>query len=404
MAGPLDGIKVLELARVLAGPWAGQILSDLGADVIKLERPGAGDETRAWGPPFVEGENGENLSAAYYHAINRGKRSVLCDFTKADDLAMVFALLAEADVVIENYKVGDLKRFGLDYESVRKRNPRLVYCSVTGFGQDGPYAPRPGYDLIIQAMGGIMDITGEPDREPMRTGVAYADVFTGVYSAAAIAAALFARTGSGVGQHIDMSLMDVQTSVLANQALNYLVSGKAPRRMGNAHPNVVPYQAFETADGYMIIAVGNDGQFRKFCDVLGLPDVRDDPRYATNGERNRNRAALIPALMEKTRRRTRADLLVALEAAGVPAGPIRSIDEVFDDPHVQARGMRIDLPDARVKGGSIPGVRAPIRMSGTPLQYDRPSPHHGADTDAIKGALREGRPAFRPSRLPQAES
>jgi crotonobetainyl-CoA:carnitine CoA-transferase CaiB-like acyl-CoA transferase len=398
MPGPLDGIKVLELARVLAGPWAGQILSDLGADVIKIERPGQGDETRTWGPPYVEGRNGENLSAAYYHAINRGKRSVLADFNNKTDVELVVSLIKEADVVIENYKVGDLKKFGLDYDSVRKLNQKLVYCSVTGFGQDGPYSHRPGYDLIIQAMGGIMDITGEPDREPMRTGVAYADVFTGVYSAVAIEAALLARAKTGEGQHIDMSLMDVQVSVLANQALNYLVSGNPPRRMGNVHPNVVPYQAFETSDGYMIIAVGNDGQFKNFCNVLGLPEVRDDSRYATNGERNKNRGTLIPALMEKTRQRTRADLLQALEKAGVPAGPIRSIDEVFADPQVQARQMRNDLPDEVAKDGSIPGVRAPIKMSATPLQYDRPSPRHGAHTDEVRAAVKAGKPAFRATR------
>jgi crotonobetainyl-CoA:carnitine CoA-transferase CaiB-like acyl-CoA transferase len=398
MAAPLDGIKVLELARVLAGPWAGQILSDLGADVIKIERPGQGDETRTWGPPYVEGKNGENLSAAYYHAINRGKRSVLADFKNPDDIALVVALIREADVVIENYKTGDLKNYSLDYESVRKINPKIIYCSVTGFGQTGPYAHRPGYDLIIQAMGGIMDITGEPDREPMRTGVAYADVFTGCYSAIAIQAALIARAKTGEGQHIDMSLMDVQTSVLANQALNYLVSGKAPRRMGNAHPNVVPYQAFETSDGYMIIAVGNDGQFRSFCDVLDLPDVRDDPRYASNGKRNENRATLIPALMAKTKQRTRNDLLAALEKANVPAGPIRSIDEVFADPQVIARKMRIDLPDGTARHGSIPGVRTPITMSGTPLHYDRPSPRHGEHSDEVRAAIGAGKPAFRATR------
>ncbi|MBX3550026.1 MAG: CoA transferase [Xanthobacteraceae bacterium] len=398
MTAPLDGIKVLELARVLAGPWAGQILSDLGADVIKLERPGQGDETRTWGPPYVEGKNGENLSAAYYHAINRGKRSVLADFKNPDDIAMVVALIKEADVIVENYKTGDLKNYGLDYESVKKINPKIIYCSVTGFGQTGPYAHRPGYDLIIQAMGGIMDITGEPDREPMRTGVAYADVFTGVYSAVGILSALIARGRTGEGQHIDMSLMDVQTSVLANQALNYLVSGKAPKRMGNAHPNVVPYQAFETSDGYMIIAVGNDGQFKHFCDVLGLPEVRDDPRYVSNGKRNENRATLIPALTAKTKQRTRADLLAALEKAGVPAGPIRSIDEVFADPQVIARKMRIDLPDDVAKAGSIPGVRAPIAMLGTPLHYDKPSPRHGQHSGEVRAALKAGKPAFRTTR------
>ncbi|MBX3513361.1 MAG: CoA transferase [Xanthobacteraceae bacterium] len=398
MPGPLDGIKVLELARVLAGPWAGQVLSDLGADVIKIERPGQGDETRTWGPPYVVGTNGENFSAAYYHAINRGKRSVLADFTRKEDVDLVVALIREADVVLENYKVGDLTKFGLDYESVRKINPRAIYCSVTGFGQNGPYSHRPGYDLIIQAMGGIMDITGEPDREPMRTGVAYVDVFTGVYSAVGILSGLIARSKTGEGQHIDMSLMDVQTSVLANQALNYLVSGKAPRRMGNAHPNVVPYQAFETSDGYMIIAVGNDGQFKSFCDVLDLQHVRDDPRYASNGKRNDNRASLISTLTDKTRLRTREDLLAALEKAGVPAGPIRSIDEVFADPQVIARKMQINLPDNAVKDGSIPGVRSPILMSETPLHYDKPSPKHGEHSDNVRAAVASGMPAFRSSR------
>ncbi|MBX3512005.1 MAG: CoA transferase [Xanthobacteraceae bacterium] len=399
MPGPLDGIKVLELARVLAGPWAGQILSDLGADVIKIERPEQGDETRTWGPPYVEGVGGENLSAAYYHAINRGKRSVLADFKRKEDVDLVIALIKEADVILENYKVGDLKKYGLDYESINKINPKVIYCSVTGFGQDGPYAHRPGYDLIIQAMGGIMDITGEPDREPMRTGVAYVDVFTGCYSAIAIQAALISRMKNGKGQHIDMSLMDVQTSVLANQALNYLVSGKAPRRMGNAHPNIAPYQAFETADGYIIIAVGNDNQFKNFCNALDLIEVRDDSKYATNDSRNKNRSTLIAAITATTRRRTRVDLLNALEKAGVPAGPIRSIDEVFADPHVLARRMRIDLPDDDARDRSIPGVRAPIIMSGTPLHYDKPSPRHGAHSREVRQALKAGKPAFRQTRL-----
>jgi crotonobetainyl-CoA:carnitine CoA-transferase CaiB-like acyl-CoA transferase len=275
---PLHGIKVLELARVLAGPWAGQILADLGADVIKVERPGAGDDTRDWGPPFVQGAKGENLGAAYYHAINRNKRSIAADFRKPDDLALVRALVAEADVVIENYKVDDLAHYGLDYATLKRSHPRLIYCSITGFGQTGPYAHRPGYDLIVQGIGGIMDLTGEPDREPMRVGVAYADVFTGVYGVVAIEAALLHRARSGQGQHIDLGLLDTQVSVLANQALNYLVSGKPPKRMGNAHPNVVPYQVFPASDGHLIIAVGNDGQFRSFCQAVGLPEFADDPR------------------------------------------------------------------------------------------------------------------------------
>ncbi len=395
MPAPLHGLKVLELARVLAGPWAGQVLADLGADVIKIERPGAGDDTRAWGPPYVEGKQGENLSAAYYHAINRNKRSVAVDLSKEEDRALVLALVREADVVIENYKVGDLKNFGLDYASAKQLNPALVYCSITGFGQDGPYAHRPGYDLIIQGMGGIMDITGEPDREPMRTGVAYADVFTGVYAAVAIEAALLHRQKTGEGQYIDLALFDVQVSVLANQALNYLVSGKPPKRMGNAHPNVVPYQVFPTSDGHMIIAVGNDSQFRNFCDVLGLTEFKIDPRFTTNGDRNLNRGALIPALSERTRKRTRADLLAALEKVGVPAGPISDIAEVFADPQVKHRKMRVDLPEGAEGGVTIPGVRTPIHMSATPLRYDHPSPRLGEHTEEIRAALKAGHPAFR---------
>jgi crotonobetainyl-CoA:carnitine CoA-transferase CaiB-like acyl-CoA transferase len=395
MPAPLHGLKVLELARVLAGPWAGQVLADLGADVIKIERPGTGDDTRAWGPPYVEGKQSENLSAAYYHAINRNKRSVIADLGKEEDRALVLALAREADALIENYKVGDLKKYGLDYESVKQINPALIYCSITGFGQYGPYAHRAGYDLIIQGMGGIMDITGEPEREPMRVGVAYADVFTGVYATVAIEAALIARAKSGQGQHIDLALFDVQVSVLANQALNYLVSGKPPKRMGNAHPNVVPYQVFPTSDGHLIIAVGNDSQFRNFCDVLGLIEIKTDPRFCTNGDRNLNRGVLIPALIECTIKRTRADLLAALEKVGVPAGPISNIAEVFADPQIKFRKMRVDLPEGAKGGVTIPGVRTPITMSATPLRYDHPSPRLGEHTEEIKRALKAGRPAFR---------
>ncbi len=396
MTAPLEGLRVLELARVLAGPWAGQLLADLGADVIKIERPGAGDDTRAWGPPFVEGADGKHLSSAYYHAINRGKRSVAADFRNEKDKALVLALAREADVVIENYKVGDLKEHGLDYNTLRKINPRLVYCSVTGFGQTGPYANRPGYDLIIQGMGGIMDLTGEPDREPMRTGVAYADVFTGVYSVVAIEAALLAREKTGEGQHIDMSLLDVQVSVLANQALFYLASGKPPKRMGGAHPTVVPYQNFPVADGgYIIIAVGNDAQFARFAKILDLPQLAEDERFRTNAGRVQNREALIPQLVERTQERARAELLAALEEAGVPAGPINDVGQVFADPQVIARGMKIDLPDMNARGGTIPGVRAPLAFSESTLTYDKPSPGLGADTAEIAAAVAAGKPAFR---------
>jgi len=396
MTAPLEGLTILDLSRVLAGPWCTQIFADLGATVIKIERPGAGDDTRAWGPPFVEGADGKHLSSAYYHAINRGKRSVTADFKNEKDLDLVRLLAADADVVIENYKVGDLTGFGLDYATLTKSNPRLVYCSVTGFGQDGPYAKRAGYDLIIQGMGGIMDLTGEPDREPMRTGVAYADVFTGVYSVVAIEAALIAREKTGRGQWIDMALLDVQASVLANQALFYLVSGKSPQRMGGAHPTVVPYQNFPVADGsFVIIAVGNDSQFERFAAILGLPHLARDEKFRTNAGRVQNRAELIPQLVERTKTRKRAELLEALEAAGVPAGPINNVGQVFADPQVLARGMKIDLPDVDARGGRVPGVRAPIRFSESAFVYDTPSPALGAHTDEIRATVEAGKSAFR---------
>jgi crotonobetainyl-CoA:carnitine CoA-transferase CaiB-like acyl-CoA transferase len=395
MPGPLQGTKVLELARVLAGPWAGQLLADLGAEVIKVERPGSGDETRPWGPPFVTAPNGENLSSAYYHAINRNKRSVTADFRNKDDLALVRALAREADVLIENYKVGDLKKFGLDYASLRPENPRLVYCSITGFGQTGPYAQRPGYDFIIQAMGGIMDITGEPDGGPMKPGVAYADVFTGVYSALAVEAALLARHKTGEGQHIDMSLLDVQVSVLANQALYYLVSGAPPQRVGNAHATVVPYGVFPASDGHVVIAVGNDSQFRELCKVLDMPELAADPRFTTNPGRVENRAALTELLFARTRQHTRQKLMTALEAAGVPTGPIHDVAEVFADPQVKAREMRVNLTEREEGGATIPGVRTPIRLSATPARYDHPSPRLGADTAEIAALVRAGKPGFR---------
>ena len=383
MPGPLSGVRVLELARILAGPWAGQILADLGADVIKIERTGAGDDTRGWGPPFVEGADGKPLSAAYYHACNRGKRSVAVDFETEDGKRIVRKLAARSDVVIENFKTGGLAKFGLDYKSLVKEKPDLIYCSVTGFGQDGPYSHRAGYDLLAQGMGGIMDLTGMADGEPMRGGVALADIFTGVYSALAVLAALNDRHATGKGSYIDMALLDTQVSVLANHASSYLVSGKAPKRMGNAHPTVVPYQVFPAADGHVIIACGNDSQFARLIALLGEPGMAPDERYRTNAARIANRGTLIPRMFELTALLTRVDLLAKLEAAGVPGGPINTMEDVFADPQVLARKMRIDLPSKFAKGGSIPGVRAPITINGVQMAADRAPPTLGEHTQEV---------------------
>jgi crotonobetainyl-CoA:carnitine CoA-transferase CaiB-like acyl-CoA transferase len=383
MSGPLAGIRVLELARILAGPWAGQILADLGADVVKIERTGAGDDTRGWGPPFVEGADGSRLGAAYYHSCNRGKRSVAVDFETEAGRRIVHKLAARSDIVIENFKTGGLAKFGLDYNSLSKDNPKVIYCSITGFGQDGPYSHRAGYDLLVQGMGGIMDLTGQPDGEPMRGGVAFADVMTGIYSALAITAALNERNTTGKGSYIDMALLDTQVAVLANQASSYLVSGKAPKRMGNAHPSVVPYQVFPVADGHVIIACGNDTQFARLMALLGAPEMAKDDRYITNAGRVVNRATLIPPMMELTARMSRADLLAKLEAAGVPGGPINTLDDVFADPQVLARKMRIDLPSDYAKGGSIPGVRSPITINGVRMAADRAPPVHGQHTEEV---------------------
>src|SRR5262245_25932057 len=383
MSKPLAGLRVLELARILAGPWAGQLLADLGADVIKVERKGAGDDTRSWGPPFVEGADGNHIGSAYFHATNRGKRSIEMDFENDEGRRIVRKLAARSDVLIENFKVGGLAKFGLDYKSLSPDNPRLIYCSVTGFGQDGPYAPRAGYDLMAQGMGGFMDITGTPDGEPMRAGVPVSDIFTGVYSVIGILAALQQRERTGRGCYVDTALIDSTVGVLANQALNFLVSGKVPQRIGNAHPNIVPYQVFPVADGHIIIATGNDSQFGKLCTVLGEPDIPKEPAYRANADRLANRGELIGKLSELTARMTRADLLAKLEAVGVPAGPINNLGQVFDDPQVKHRGMRIDRPSAGAKGGTIPGVRTPIMIDGKPMAAERPSPRLGEHTDDI---------------------
>jgi len=383
MAGPLAGLRVLELARILAGPWAGQILADLGADVVKVERTGAGDDTRGWGPPFVESADGGKLSAAYYHSCNRGKRSIAVDFETEDGRRIVRKLAARSDIVIENFKTGGLAKFGLDYASLSKDNPRLIYCSVTGFGQEGPYAHRAGYDLLIQGMGGIMDLTGKPEEEPMRGGVAFADVMTGIYSALAITAALNERNASGKGSYIDMALLDTQVAVLANQASTYLISGQVPKRMGNAHPTVVPYQVFPCSDGHIIIACGNDTQFARLITILGAPEMAQDDRYIKNASRVVNRGTLIPRMMTLSATFTRADLLAKLEAAGVPGGPINTVEDVFADPQVLARNMRIDMPSDFAKGGSIPGVRSPITINGVRMHADRAPPVHGQHTQEV---------------------
>lgn len=374
---PLAGIRVIELARILAGPWIGQTLADLGADVIKVEAPG-GDDTRKWGPPFIE-IDGES-AAAYFHGCNRGKRSVTADLTTQEGAEFVRQLAAGADIFIENFKVGGLAKYGLDHAALSKLNPRLVYCSVTGFGQDGPYADRAGYDFMIQGMGGIMDLTGEPDGEPQKIGVAFADIFTGLYGVVAIQAALRARETSGTGQHIDMALFDGMTGVLANQAMNYLASGVAPKRLGNAHPNIAPYQTFAVADGHLIVAVGNDRQFARFCAVLGLDELAGDERFSTNAARVANRQALSSLLGEQTSNWRRDELLAALEAATVPAGPINNVADVFADPQFVHRGMKIE-PDG------IGGIRTPITFGQSKLTLERRAPKLGEHTQEVRAEL-----------------
>ncbi len=363
---PLAGVRVVELARILAGPWCGQLLADLGAEVVKVERPGAGDDTRHWGPPFVTAPDGSPRDAAYFHAANRGKRSVAIDISTPAGQEQVRALVGEADIVIENYKVGSLARYGLDHAALSAVRPGLITCSITGFGQDGPYAHRAGYDFIIQAMGGAMSLTGEPDGPPQKAGVAYADIFTGTYAAVAILAALRRRDRTGAGAHIDMALLDTQVAVLGNQALNWMASGIVPTRMGNGHANLAPYQAFETADGALIVAVGNDQQFARLCGVLGL-DLYLDPRFATNPARVVHRRDLVPAIQTAVARWAKADLYEALEAAGIPAGPINALNDVFADPQVMARGMAI-RPDG------LPGLASPIVIDGERMVAERGAP------------------------------
>jgi crotonobetainyl-CoA:carnitine CoA-transferase CaiB-like acyl-CoA transferase len=390
MPGPLAGLRVLELARILAGPWAGQLLADLGADVIKVERTGAGDDTRAWGPPFVPAADGSHLDSAYFHGANRGKRSIELDFQTAEGQRLVKKLAARSDVLIENFKVGGLAKFGLDYESLRLTSPRLIYCSVTGFGQSGPYASRAGYDLMAQGIGGVMGVTGDADGEPMRVGVPLSDIFSGVYSVVGILAALARREKTGSGGYVDAALVDSTVGVLSYQALNYLVSGKIPQRIGNIHPNLVPYQVFPVADGNIIIATGNDNQFVKLCGILGEPQLAEVPAYKDNEGRLAHRAVLVGRLCALTSRIPREELLAKLEAAGVPAGPINDLGQVFSDPQVIHRGMRLDLKSAAAKGGKIPGVRSPVVLDGVPMASERPAPRLGEHSAEILREIGEG--------------
>ncbi|MEE3934778.1 CaiB/BaiF CoA-transferase family protein [Pseudomonas viridiflava] len=384
--GALSHIRVLDLSRVLAGPWAGQILADLGADVIKVERPVCGDDTRSWGPPFLKDETGQNTTeAAYYLSANRNKQSVTIDFTRPEGQRLVRELVAKSDIVIENFKVDGLAAYGLDYASLKAVNPKLIYCSITGFGQTGPYAKRAGYDFMIQGLGGLMSLTGRPDGDegggPVKVGVALTDILTGLYSTTAILAALAHRDQSGVGQYIDMSLLDVQVACLANQAMNYLTTGIAPKRLGNAHPNIVPYQDFPTADGDFILTVGNDSQFRKFAEVAGQSQWATDPRFLTNKLRVANRSELIPLIRQATVFKTTAQWVDELEAAGVPCGPVNDLAQVFADPQVLARGLALELPHAL--GGRVAQVASPIRLSETPVEYRRAPPLLGEHTSQV---------------------
>ena len=383
---PLTGIRVLDLTRVLAGPWCTQNLADLGAEVIKIERPGAGDDTRAWGPPYLKDEAGHDTTeAAYYLSANRNKMSVALDIASPRGAQLVRELALQSDILVENFKVGGLSKYGLDYASLKELNPRLIYCSITGFGQTGPYASRPGYDFMIQGMGGLMSITGErddlPGGGPQKAGVAVADLMTGMYSTVGILAALHERARSGLGQHIDMALLDCQVAMLANQNLNFMTSGTAPRRAGNAHQNLVPYQVFAASDGHLIVAVGNDSQFRNYCGAIGLPELSADPRFSTNPQRVKNREELVPLLAERMATGERDHWLAALEGVGVPAGPINTLDQVYEDPHVLARGMKRELPHPAA--GVVPMASSPLKFSGSPVEYRRAPPMLGEHTEQV---------------------
>jgi crotonobetainyl-CoA:carnitine CoA-transferase CaiB-like acyl-CoA transferase len=389
MAAALQGVTVLDLSRVLAGPWSTQNLADLGADVIKVERPGHGDDTRSWGPPFVDAANGPGKDAAYFFCCNRGKRSMTLDFTVEQGRAVLLDLARKADILVENYKVGGLRKYGLDYESLSKINPKLVYCSITGFGQTGPYAERPGYDALVQAMGGLMSITGEPDGTPgggpQKVGVAVVDILTGLYATSAILAALYHRTQSGKGQHIDIALLDVQVAALANQASNYVLGGMVPKRMGSAHPSIVPYQPFACADGYVMLAIGNNTQFEAFCHAAGCEGLAQDERFGSNALRVQHRETLVPLLRERVALKTVDQWCRLADDHGFPCGPINTIDRVFADPQVQSRGMCVTVPSEGY--GDVDLVANPMRLSGTPITYNVAPPALGQDTEAVLAEL-----------------
>ncbi len=382
--GPLTGLRVLDMSRILAGPTCGQLLGDLGAEVIKIERPGRGDDTRAWGPPFVQDAEGrDSAESAYYLCANRNKRSLALDIARPEGAAVARRLAARSDVLLENFKLGDLVRRGLGYDDLAAENPGLVYCSITGFGQTGPYAHRAGYDFLIQGMGGIMSVTGEPERQPMKVGVGIADVMTGMYASSAILAALRARDATGRGQHVDLALFDSQIAWLINQGLAYLTDGVVPVRRGNAHPTIVPYETFPAADGWFILAVGNDDQFRKFCAVADRPEIAADPGFATNAARVRNRESLVPLLREITATRTQADWMTALEAAHVPCGPVNDIAQAFDDPQAVHRGARITMEHPTAAGGTVDLIGNPVKLSETPVTYRHAPPTLGEHSAEI---------------------
>ena len=385
---PLAGLRVLDLTRVLAGPWCTQNLADLGAEVIKVERPGAGDDTRGWGPPYLrDGHRADTEDAAYFGAANRNKESIILDIGTAQGADVVRQLVSRCDILVENFKVGGLQKYGLDYESLQAINPALIYCSITGFGQTGPYASRPGYDFMIQGLGGLMSLTGEPGGEPQKAGVAVVDVMTGMYATVAVLAAVLERHRSGLGQHLDIALLDCQVAMMANQNMNYLCTGQAPKRPGNAHQNLVPYQVFEASDGHLIVAVGNDAQFRSFAQELGHPEWADNPRFARNSGRVTHREELVPLLARVMLSRTRDNWLLALESAGIPAGPINTMEQVYQDPQVVARGLRLDLPTGQ--GGQLPSVASPLRLSATPVQYRSAPPRLGEHTREVLSRVLE---------------
>jgi len=388
MSGPLNGLRVLDLTRILAGPTCSQLLGDLGADVIKIERPGDGDDTRKWGPPFLKDEDGaDTTESAYYLCTNRNKRSLTADISQPEGQDLIKRLLAHCDILVENFKVGGLAKFGLGYDDLKDSFPRLIYCSITGFGQTGPYAARAGYDFLAQGMGGMMSITGEPDGEPVKVGVGIADVMCGMYAVSAILAAVHHRERSGAGQFVDVALLDSQVAWLINEGLNYLTSGQVPRRLGNEHPNIVPYKVLPCADGHFILAVGNDAQFRRFCEFAGAAELTDDPAYVTNAQRVRNREALYALLPEITRRKTQAEWVHGLARLGVPSSPVHTIDQVFADPQVQHRGMRVSVPYPGAAGGSVDLIGNPIKFSETPVDYRLAPPKVGQDTEAVLDEL-----------------